>query len=658
MLTCHSSIASLHLQLRHHTLHVSSTTTTLHICSAVNSNYHHHQQPQNPENDNPLAAASGGALDPNPRKHNYKSATILQTQKPQEPQAPLSPQEKAKILELALVRKRTPQFPGSIFVQSPGDADVTSSLPPLNTLFRDKPDGEDDVDEDMLLRAVEIRRKVTAEILKEALMKNGKFGITYATNLVRCLPDFIDYIMIEAAAMKRMPEFSDSSFNFRARTVIEDSDVVRLVRWLKHLAISYTRIAKLICKTKGNLESIRRLADWLRDIHVKGEFVGTVLLRAGDNIFERSNEELDEIVDYLESKGVRREWMGYVISRCAPLLCFTMEELKTRVSFYLDMGMDYKDFGTMVYDCPKALGFLSLEEMREKVNYLKNFDLNDKELGKLLAFKPHLMCCSIEERWKPLIKYFYYLGIPKRGMRKILLVKPMIFCIDLESNIVKKVKFFQDLGVRDEGIGNMIAKFPPLLTYSLEKKIRPVVIFLMTRAGVSQKNIAKVIAMGPELLGCSISQKLEVHMKYYLSLGIRGWQLGEMIADFPMLLRYNLDVIRPKYIYLRRTMVRPLLDIIEFPRFFSYSLEGRIIPRYKIMVENRVTFKLQSMLACSDEQFESKVEDAVKRRLNFESRARESSLSDSQKPDDEALGISQSSESSQSESAISAPHYL
>lgn len=88
----------------------------------------------------------------------------------------------------------------------------------------------------------------------------------------------------------------------------------------------------------------------------------------------------------------------------------------------------------------------------------------------------------------------------------------------------------------------------------------------MTKAGVSRKDIAKVIALGPELLGCSIVHKLEVNVKYFLSLGIPLRILGEMIADFPMLLRYNIDVLRPKYRYLRRTMVRPLNDLIEFPR--------------------------------------------------------------------------------------------
>ena len=92
------------------------------------------------------------------------------------------------------------------------------------------------------------------------------------------------------------------------------------------------------------------------------------------------------------------------------------------------------------------------------------------------------------------------------------------------------------------------------------------VIFLLTKAGVTQRDIGKVIALGPELLGCNITHKLDVNVKYFLSLGIPLRSLGEMVADFPMLLRYNIDVLRPKYRFLRRIMVRPLKDLIEFPR--------------------------------------------------------------------------------------------
>lgn len=495
----------------------------------------------------------------------------------------------------------------------------------MQTLFRNQSEDEynsendDDFDEEMVVKAIEIRRKVTAEIFKQAMRKKGKFGITYSTNLVNRLDDFVDFVMIKAAAMKRMDEFKFLSFNDRARRVIEELNVVPLIRWLKHNAVSYPRIAKLIYMSRGNVESIRRVTEWLKSIHVKGEFLGSVLTKAGENILERPIEELDEIVWYLESNGVRMDWMGYVMSRCPQLLCCSMEEVKTRVGFFLDMDMNEKDFGTMVFDYPRVLGYFTLEEMNQKVNYLKEFGLSNEDVGRLLAFKPQLMGCSIEERWKPLVKYLYYLGISRDGMKRMLVIKPMVFCVDLEQTIVPKVRFFQDIGIRDDAIGNMLVKFPPLLTYSLYKKIRPVVIFLMTKAGVSERNIAKAIALGPELLGCSIVNKLEINLKYLLSLGIRHRQLGEMVADFPVLLRYNIDLLRPKYKYLRRTMVRPLQDLIEFPRFFSYSLDDRIIPRHKVLVENRINFKLRYMLASTDEEFQKKVEAAVERRRKFES---------------------------------------
>ena len=119
--------------------------------------------------------------------------------------------------------------------------------------------------------------------------------------------------------------------------------------------------------SRGKIESIRRVIEWLKSIHVKGEFLGVALTKSGGNILERSNEELDEIVNYLESNGVRMDWMGYVVGRCPQLLSYSMEEVRARVGFFLDMGMNEKDFGTMVFDYPRVLGYFTLEEMNEKV---------------------------------------------------------------------------------------------------------------------------------------------------------------------------------------------------------------------------------------------------------------------------------------------------
>lgn len=81
----------------------------------------------------------------------------------------------------------------------------------------------------MLKRALEVRRRVAAETLKDA-MRAGKLSITYSANLVSKMSDFVDRIVIEAAAMKEVPEFSHLSFNSRAKSYIQHSGVVPLIK--------------------------------------------------------------------------------------------------------------------------------------------------------------------------------------------------------------------------------------------------------------------------------------------------------------------------------------------------------------------------------------------------------------------------------------------
>lgn len=150
--------------------------------------------------------------------------------------------------------------------------------------------------------------------------------------------------------------------------LVFDYVFLQFSRWLKHNALSYPQIAKLILMSRGKLESIRNRVEWLKSVLVKGDFIGEAMLKGGDNILQRSNKELDEIVEYLKSNGVRRDWMGYVMSRCPKLLSYSLDEVKTRVEFFLELGLDEKDFGTMVFDFPKALGFYTLEEMNQKVH--------------------------------------------------------------------------------------------------------------------------------------------------------------------------------------------------------------------------------------------------------------------------------------------------
>lgn len=141
--------------------------------------------------------------------------------------ATISPQEKLNILQLSLATKRAPQFPGSIYA---------SSIPPLQSLLNSA-DSDAEGTEELIMRALAMRRRVTVEIFKQA-MRKGKFGITYSSNLAATVQEFLDHVMIEAATMKHLPEFQHCSFNVRVRTVIDSSNVVPLIRFAFKSALS------------------------------------------------------------------------------------------------------------------------------------------------------------------------------------------------------------------------------------------------------------------------------------------------------------------------------------------------------------------------------------------------------------------------------------
>jgi mTERF domain-containing protein len=76
-----------------------------------------------------------------------------------------------------------------------------------------------------------VRRAVAAEALVAALSGGKAGGLTYVKNLTSRMAAFVDHVVVGAAAMRRhRPDLAHQSFNARARTYIQESGVVDLVK--------------------------------------------------------------------------------------------------------------------------------------------------------------------------------------------------------------------------------------------------------------------------------------------------------------------------------------------------------------------------------------------------------------------------------------------
>ncbi|XP_002981630.2 transcription termination factor MTERF2, chloroplastic [Selaginella moellendorffii] len=458
---------------------------------------------------------------------------------------------------------------------------------------------------DELKRSIVSKRKVAAAAMVAA-MQAAKFGPTSSNCIVGHLSHFMDTIITRAVVLKRDPSYAHLSFATRARYCIDKSRVVPLIRWLRHNHLTASKIGELICYVGDEVDHLRLRVEWLKNLHVKGRDLGAVLSKQPALLLRPFNE-LNHNVALLENAGLKREWMGLVFTFSPSVLLEDHDQLNRRIGMFTELGIDEYSFGTMAFNFPPILGRLSIQEMAAKLDYLRGFGLGDHTIGNMVVTRPHLLGASVEESWQPIVKFLYCLGVERSGIRRILSLNPSVLCLDLSINIVPKVQFLRAIGVHEEVIGQVLVGFPPLLTASLNKRIRPVVRFLLDDAGVSEDKIGKVIASQPEIIGCSLNLRLSDNVRFFMSLGIQSHQLGQMIADFPMLVKYNPAVLEPKYLYLKRVMRRRLEEVIKFPRFFSYALESRIVARHELLERKGLQFRLKQMLACSDEEFGRKV---------------------------------------------------
>lgn len=93
-------------------------------------------------------------------------------------------------------------------------------------------------------------------------------------------------------------------------------------------------------------------------------------------------------------------------------------------------------------------------------------------------------------------------------------------------------------------------------------------------------------------------------VRYLANSGLSRKDIGFMVQRFSPLLGYSIDeVLRPKMDFLVNTMGRVVSDVVEYPRYFSYSLEKRIKPRYWVLKSRNIDISLKEMLGKNDEEF-------------------------------------------------------
>ncbi|KAK9097701.1 hypothetical protein Syun_024746 [Stephania yunnanensis] len=306
-------------------------------------------------------------------------------------------------------------------------------------------------------------------------------------------------------------------------------------------------------------------------------------------------------------------------------------------------------------DVQQTLSFF--EKMEARRGGLTMLDSGDDCFQYLVVSFPRLLSLSLESQLKPLVEYLESVGVSKACIRVVLLLFPPIMFQDVEKDIKPKLLALAKAGVAEKDIGRMLVKYPWILSASILENYDRIISFFeleklpkgsVDRAirswphllgcstsrmkpmveqfgefGVKNKRLGKVIASSPQLLIRKTHEVIQVvsfleelgfdkeelkttflGMEFLMEAGLSKKQIASMVHRFSPLVGYSIDeVLKPKLEFLLNTMEKPLKDVVEYPRYFSYSLDKKIKPRFWVLKNRNMDCSLKDMLGKNDEEF-------------------------------------------------------
>nr|XP_034582959.1 uncharacterized protein LOC117845973 isoform X1 [Setaria viridis]XP_034582960.1 uncharacterized protein LOC117845973 isoform X1 [Setaria viridis] len=324
------------------------------------------------------------------------------------------------------------------------------------------------------------------------------------------------------------------------------------------------------------------------------------------------DNHLKPLIDFLEYIGIPNPRIASVLLSFPPIILSDIEnDIKPRIHEWEKAGIEQEHIGRMLLKYPWILSTSVIENYKRILLFLKRkkgvvsqlfcFQISSTVLGIAVKSWPHILGCSTQ-RMNLILEQFDDLGITKKMVAPVITSSPQLL-LRKPNEFLQIVFFFREMGFDKETVGKILCRSPEIFASNVESTLKKKIDFLID-FGVSKHHLPRIIRKYPEILLLDINDTLLPRMNYLLEAGLSKKDVRSMIFRFSPLLGYSIElVMKPKLEFLLRIMKKPLKAVVEYPRYFSYSLEGRIKPRFWVLQSRNIDCSLTDMLAKNDELF-------------------------------------------------------
>lgn len=311
---------------------------------------------------------------------------------------------------------------------------------------------------------------------------------------------------------------------------------------------------------------------------------------------------MKRLMVFLDDIGVVEGCKRQILLLFPPIIFYDIEkDVRPRLQAILKDGLEAKDFGQMLLKYPWILSRSILQNYENILIFFDDEKVPKISVSQAIKSCPLLLGLSVN-KLKLVVEQLGDFGIRNQKLGKVIATSPQLL-LQKPQEFHQIVCFLRDLGLDDDIIGRILGRCPEIFASSIGRTLKRKLNFLMG-IGVSRSHLPRIIRKYPEFFVCDIHRALRPRMMYLMHVGLSKREVALMVCRFSPLLGYSIDeVLKPKVEFLMNSMGKPISDVVEYPRYFSYSLEKKIKPRYWVLNGRNMECSLKSMLGKNDEEF-------------------------------------------------------
>ncbi|KAL3735478.1 hypothetical protein ACJRO7_024580 [Eucalyptus globulus] len=415
--------------------------------------------------------------------------------------------------------------------------------------------------------------------------------------LLRSFPSF-------SSSSSKYPEYEMPSVTWGVVQGRREKLVSRVIvcDYLKGIGIIPDELENL--ELPSTVEVMRERVEFLQKLGLTVDDINEYSLMLGCSV----RKNVIPVLGYLEKIGIQKSRLGEFVKNYPQVLhASVVVELAPVVKFLRGLDVEKQDIGYVLQKYPELLGFKLEGTMSTSVAYLISIGVCPRDIGPMVTQYPYFLGMRVGTVIKPLVDYLVSLGLPKKIVARMLEKRAYILGYDLEETVKPNIDCLISFGVRRESLASVIAQYPQILGLPLKAKLSSQQYFFTLKLKIDLEGFAEVVEKMPQIV--SLNQNVIMKpVEFLLGRGIPSEDMAKMIVKCPQLVALRVELMKNSYYFFKSDMGRPLKELVEFPEYFTYSLESRIKPRYQRLQSKGIRSSLNWFLNCSDHRFEERMQ--------------------------------------------------